>query len=176
MLNDNLEFAQLPASEQAAFRGPGVKTQLPAGTRIFRFSVSDYNSPWWSEVKDLAGILSDAKRSNETFATYIRKRTAVFKHWNIQNNLVIAELTQPVFAFKGIIAPQMLGRRDLNKNGQPVFGKKYSKPIFWGGGFSQVFLKGIDTTHYKVVLPAGAILITDPIDDIAATLYQYGFI
>jgi len=167
MLNASLDFNQLSIDDKNAFKGIGSKTLLSPGTLLFRFALTDHNSEWWSE----------AKSSRDTFADYIRKRTTVFKHWNIQKYLIIARLAQPVYAFKGLIAPQSFGiRRDLNAKGQPIPGKKYTKPVFWGGGFNQVLIKNITPSHYKMEIMAGVIEITDPIDVIEDTLIDFGLI
>ena len=171
MLNDNLLFDQLTPNEKSAFRGIGVKRKLDPPTRLFRFSLSEYNSPWWLSASDLPTILVDAKHKNENLGEYIRKRTAVFKHWNIQSDLIIAELNTPVYAFEGIIAPQQLGNRRINAEGKPLIGKYYTKSIFLRGGLRQFFIKGLEATYYKLVLPSEAIKITDPIDVIADVLF-----
>jgi len=91
-----------------AFSGNnGNKILLLAGTSLFKFTLSighgNSVSPWWSETKDLAGIFADAITKNECLATYVRKRTAVFKHWNEQKFLSIISLNQPVYVYEGDI-------------------------------------------------------------------------
>ncbi len=92
-------------------------------------------------------VQRDAQSSRETVAKYIQKRTAVFKHWNIQKYLIIAKLMQPCYAFKGIIAPQSFGARWASR----FPGKKYTKAVFWGGGFKQVLIKNITPAYCKIV-------------------------
>jgi hypothetical protein len=191
-MHENILFSDLPPHVKNAFTQPVKKETLQQGKMLFRFTLTSSNyrmsdeppytmssrpSSWWSDIDDLKGILQAAREKNEDLATYVRKRSAVFKHWNEMRNLMVIKLNKPKTAFIGGVAPQQLGNRTNNEKGTPLRNehktKYYTKAVYLGGGFSQVYIPAIEQTDFSFVIPVGAVMITDPIDDILNFLAQY---
>jgi hypothetical protein len=174
LLNQNVQFADLPGNIRNAFSGGmGTKIQLPAGTSLYRFSGHTHISPWWTETTELTGLILGAKSSGQSLFNYIRTSSAVLRQWDSNMyHLIIAQLTTPVWAFKGLISPQNEASKYMDVN-DVNFKKKFTKPVFMGGGNGQVYIKDIAAHHLNIIVPAGAVNIYDKIDDILDFLVSY---
>lgn len=175
ILNANLEFNQLEAEVRSAFPG-GVakKVSLPAGTSLFRFSGHDGISPWWSETADLLGILYAAKASGKPLFQYMRESSAVLRKWykNSMNSLFIANLTQPVYGFRGVIGPQNEAAAYMDPKNK-AYKQRFTKPVYFRGGNGQVYIKGLTQSHLQIIVPLGTVDIYDDVDAIIDFLVSY---
>ena len=176
MLNQALEFNDIPADARLAFtEAKAEKVVLPAGTLLFRFSGHSNLSPWWSEVKYLPGVLLSAKLSKKNLYEYVRKTNAVLRKWDPNmSNLIIAKLNADVYSFRGSISPQNEAAVYMDNADVKNYKKRFTKPVFFGGGNSQVYIKGLSDSSLSIIVPAAAVNIFDDIDAITDFLHSYG--
>ncbi|HVM89478.1 MAG TPA: hypothetical protein VMT76_14925 [Puia sp.] len=176
-LNQNLDFSQLSPDVQLAFSGmAGNKILLPFGTSLFRFSGHSNISPWWSEIAQLPQLLLSAKASGQRLFQYIRNHSAVLRKWDPDmQHLIIASLNQPVYAFSGGISPQNEAAAYMNAQ-LKTYKRKFTKPVFFGGGNGQVYIKDLDHSYINIIVPAGTINIYDNVDEILDFLIDYKII
>jgi hypothetical protein len=177
-LNQNVDFSQLPNDVQLAFSGmSGTKILLTFGTSLFRFSGHANISPWWSETTELASLLLAAKAAKQNLYQYVRNHSAVLRKWDPDmQHLIIATLNQPVYAFKGSISPQNEAAAYMNTNDIKNYKKKFTKPVFFGGGNGQVYIKDIDASYVNIIVPAGTVNVYDNVDEILDFLIDYKLI
>ena len=168
ILNENLEFHQLPSDVQIAFAGKGSeKVLLKPGTSLFRFSRHTGISPWWSETTQLWSLLESAKKCGQRLDQHVRSTNAVLRNWDPSMHfLIIAKLKWYVYAFRGKTSFQNEAFKYMNPTDKVHYKQKYTKPILFKGGNSQVYIYGIKGHHLNIIVNAGAVLIYDPIDDI----------
>jgi hypothetical protein len=179
ILNQTLDFQQLPVEVKGAFPGNiASKVLLPAGTSLFRFSGHDRLSPWWSETAELGGLLLSAKASGKPLYQFVRDASAVLRRWhsNPMTNLIIGTLNQPVYAFRGIIGPQNEASIYMNVADRDNYKKKFTKPVFYRGGNGQVYINGLAFNDIKFIVPLGAVSIYDSVDEIIDFLVSYRLI
>lgn len=178
LLNQNMQFGELPGNIRSAFSGGmGAKIQLPAGTSLYRFSGHTHISPWWSQTSELPNLLLSAKAKSQTLFNYVRLTTAVLRKWDSDMyNLIIAELRSPVYAFKGAISPQNEASQYMNVRDLDNYKKKFTKSVFMSGGNGQLYIKDLSSSYLNMIVPAGAVNIYDPIDDIIDFLISYRLI
>ena len=176
ILNQSLEFNELPADARQAFTDSKAdKVVLPAGTLLFRFSGHSNLSPWWSEVKYLPNLLLSAKMANKSLYEYVRKTNAVLRRWDPNmSNLIIAKLNTDIYSFKGSISPQNEAAVYMDTENVKKYKKRFTKPVFFGGGNSQVYIKGLSDSGISIVIPAGVVNIFDEVDAITDFLHSYG--
>ncbi len=177
LLNETASFADLSVEARHSFAG-GIATKLllNPGVSLFRFSGHNGISPVWAETNHLGNILLSAKNSGKRLDQYIRERLAVLRLWNPgMSYLLIAELTQAVWGFRGIIEKQNEAAAYMDKNSQQ-YKTRFTKPVFLGGGISQLFIPGLTSQHLRFVVPASTILVYDKIDDILDLLISYRII
>lgn len=143
MLDIGVEFRNLDSSVKGAFIGSiAEKVTLPKNTSLYRFTGGNYLSPWWTETKYLPELLIKAKNSKKPLYQYVRDTTAVLRRWdrNGISHLVIATLKDEVTAFKGGISPQNEAAIYMDPKNLENYKKKFTKPVFFGGGNSQVYI------------------------------------
>ncbi len=177
LLNETTSFTDLGMEARQSFAG-GIATKklLNPGTSLFRFSGHNGISPVWAETNQLGGILLSAKASGKRLDQYIRERLAVLRMWNPgMSYLLIAELTQAVWGFRGVIEKQNEAAAYMDKNSQQ-YKTRFTKPVFFGGGIRQVFIPNLTQQHLRFVVPASTILVYDNIDDILDLLISYRII
>jgi len=168
----------LPFEVRNAFAGlQATKDLLPLGTLLFRFSGHARISPWWSETNQLSRLLLIVKARNLSLADYIRNTSAIKRLWDPGLfNLIVARLKQPVYAFRGTIAPQNEASQYMNSRDLDYYKKRFTKPVFFGGGNGQVYIKDLDVQHIDFVVPPGAVNIYDKVDEIMDFLISYRII
>jgi hypothetical protein len=174
LLNETISFTDLSNEVRGSFTaGQAKKVLLPAGTSLFRFSGHNGISPVWAETNQLGSILLAAKASGKRLDQYVREKLAVLRLWNPgMTYLIVAELTQPVWGFRGLIEKQNEAAAYMN-NGSSLYKKRFTKPVFFSGGIGQVQIPGLNQAHLRFVVPAETILIHDPIDEILDVLIDY---
>jgi hypothetical protein len=171
ILNEKTVFNDLSVEERQSFSGASaVKTLLPVGSSLFRFSGHDGISPVWAETTQLGNMLLSAKNSNKRFDQYVREKLAVLRAWNAgMTYLIVTELIKPVWAFRGTIEVQNEAAAYMNKESSK-YKQRFTKPVFFSGGIGQVQIPGLSSTHLRFVVPAGTIFIHDPVDEILNVL------
>jgi hypothetical protein len=171
LLNETVSFADLRPEVRGSFSaGLAKKVLLPAGTSLFRFSGHNGISPVWAETSQLSSVLLGAKASGKRLDEYIREKLAVLRLWNPgMTYLIVAELIQPVWGFRGLIEKQNEAAAYMS-NRSPLYKKKFTKPVFFSGGIGQVQIPGLNQAHLHFIVPAQTILIHDPIDEILDVL------
>ncbi len=177
-LNQDIHFDQLPDSVRHAFSGSvGAKVLLTAGTLLFRFSGHANISSWWSEASQLSNLLLSAKASGQSLFQYIRNTTAVLRQWDSgMNNLIVGKLNRSVYAFRGTISPQNEASRYMNSQDLSSYKKRFTKPVFFGGGNGQVYINGIKEEDITIIVPVGTVNTFDKIDDIIDFLISYNIV
>lgn len=171
VLNENMQFANLSLEVRNSFSGAmAKKVLLNPGTSLFRFSGHNGISPVWAETTQLGNMLLSAKNSNKRFDQYVREKLAVLRMWNPgMTYLIVTELIQPVWAFRGNIEVQNEAAAYMNKD-SAKYKQRFTKPVFFGGGIGQVQIPGLNQTHLRFVVSAGTIFIHDPVDEILDVL------
>jgi hypothetical protein len=120
ILNESLDWSHYQRNPQIrdAFRGTPAKTLFHPGDHLCRFMTTEtgkadhrdsgiFSSPWWSEWKTTAAMLSQWKSANVAPKDVVRGRLAVTSEFSAQlDSLVQIILTQPVYAWKGIARHQ----------------------------------------------------------------------
>jgi hypothetical protein len=168
ILNQNLEFEQLSSDFRNAFSGlKADKVLLRLRTSLFRFSGGTHISPRWSETTQLPYLLLSAKQRGQRLDQYIRATNALLRSWDPgMYNLIIAKLNIDVYAFRGTSSFQNEAFKYMNPQDIDNYKKKFTKPVFYQGGNSQVFINNIKDQDINIIVPGGAINIYDEVDDI----------
>ncbi len=121
VLNDSLQWGQLPEYVKQAFKGEGEKVRLEAGYRLYKFSQFDIKrsdgsvSEWWSPVDafgDDPGLdqrISLAMRNGVDLREIVRLYCAVKESWNALTELIKIEMVVPAYAFWGKASGQERG-------------------------------------------------------------------
>lgn len=159
VLNQNLNFKDLPAAHQAAFSGRRArKMLLQAGQQFYKFTDAPLVrpprkpgekpsiSPWWSAVipiveqdTGLQGLLDSAKNLDVSPATFARARNAVTLQWNSMSGLTIMQLLVPAYSFVGGVAHQPIDERNEYKN------------VVYIGGAIQVYIPSLSPSQARKV-------------------------
>lgn len=167
ILNQNLKFKDLPADVRRAFHGEPENDLLVANKTLFRFSSHSGISPWWSDARELSGLLLAAKASGRALSRYVRERTAVLRQWDPDMTyLIVARLNKPVYAFRGIISHQDEAAVYMDPEDLKNYKKKFTKSVFFRGGNGQVYINGLQQHDVDIIVPMGTVYIYDKIDDI----------
>ena len=159
ILNQKLNFNDLPVEHQAAFSGRRArKVLLHAKQQFYKFTDASLVrpprkpgdkpsvSPWWSAVEPiveqdtgLQGLLDRADNLGVSPATFARARNAVTKQWNSMSGLVIMQLLTPAYGFVGGVAHQPIDER-----------KDYKNVVFIGGAI-QVYIPSLGPSQVRKV-------------------------
>ncbi len=171
-----------PSVRQAFGASQLTPVTLNPGTMLYRFSGWDIInpgrnvvSPWWSEGSGLLEVLLAAKASNKTLEQFVRNRSAVLRAWNNISCLVMVRLSARKDAYRGSIAFQNEAKPYMDRN-SAKYKQKFTKPVFFGGGGSQVWVPDLKTTEFSITIPFRTINITDDVDEIIDFLASYRLI
>jgi len=88
---------------------------------------------------------------------------------------VLVRLNARKEAYRGSIAFQNEARPYMDRN-SATYKQKFTKPVFFGGGGSQVWVPDLKTTEFSIAVPFKTIHISDDVDDIIDFLVSYIFV
>lgn len=176
ILNQTLNFKDLSPYDKAAFSGHVTKEIFMENTLLYRFSDHDrITSPWWSDASDLGHTLLTCLNNQQSLVDYVRQHSAVKRQWNQLQDLIIIKLNVRAFGLRGLARPQNEASIYTNKD-SIHYKEKFTKPVYFKGGSSQVYIPNLNMSNISVVVPAGAVNIYDDVKDILDFLISYKII
>lgn len=164
ILNQLETWHDTPAWVHQAFKGDADKVELRAGFRIYKFNsyptllppgaaAWSKITPWWSPLEAYewdAGLENRRKTAaamgGATLKELSRIVVAVREDWSSLDYLVKAELTKPVFAFFGVVAPQARIAAGATSMRRPTERQSHGRGKLVGLG-SQLYIPNLRMSH-----------------------------
>ena len=164
-LNEHLEFSSVDQRDQDAFIGPVEKIWLEQKTKVYKFT--DYPlvnekgniTPWWSFVVAQtlpSGRKMEGFRQSETAANrlrvshreYQKYRAAISESFNNDlSNLVLAFLTEGVWAFAGITS----GQKEFDMTKEERKKDPSLAKVYLIGGKGQLYIPNLRRGHLQEI-------------------------
>jgi hypothetical protein len=144
------DFERAPAMVRNAFLGRrAVECKLDPGFELYKFThfpLCDPDgrvTPWWFSVTPLfptdpglAGVIKQSNNLGNGPRVYSRARAAVTNQWNHMTNLLKARLLEPIPAFAGRCAGQLVDNEDPGM-----------KNVFFIGGAYQLWIPNLTASQ-----------------------------